>query len=167
MPTEVIKPNSLDEDNTKSPKSNIRQQILNNKFAMAADKHTHSLRRDLLLSNFDRNMTVEKARFEPTGELIDIQPTPVAPTTSHLDTPKVDVNINEDVINNSSNTEVANSPPAEMTYALTMSPSAPTLTTSSNGTVLINAAPLTNSHSMSDRRRLAQVRSEVIITIYC
>lgn len=41
-----------------------------NKFAtMATDKYTQSLRRDLLLSNFDRNLTVEQAHFDPSLSL--------------------------------------------------------------------------------------------------
>lgn len=168
MPTEVLKPNIIDEDNTKSLNGNMRQQILNNKFGMATDKQAHSLRRDLLLSNFDRNLTVEKARFEPTEETIGAQPALVASST---DAPKVDVDMNEDVIKTLNNTEVGDSPSKEINCTPTISPSVPNLNTSSNGTVLANAALLSGNHSMSDRRRLNQARSEVIITkrfaIYC
>ncbi|CAO3586724.1 unnamed protein product [Absidia cylindrospora] len=41
-----------------------------NKFAtIATDKYTQNLRRDLLLSNFDRNLTVEQAHFDPNLSL--------------------------------------------------------------------------------------------------
>ncbi|KAF7723968.1 hypothetical protein EC973_001484 [Apophysomyces ossiformis] len=50
-----------------------------NKFAtIPNDKYPQNLRRDLLLSNFDRNLTVEKAHFEPqtlhTPEVVSDDP---------------------------------------------------------------------------------------------
>jgi hypothetical protein len=51
-----------DENNSKSSRKTTPNIVTDN------NKHPISLRRDLLLSNFDKNITVEKARFEPTDE---------------------------------------------------------------------------------------------------
>ncbi|KAG1048556.1 hypothetical protein G6F46_004699 [Rhizopus delemar] len=51
-----------DENNSKSSRKTTPNIATDN------NKHPISLRRDLLLSNFDKNITVEKARFEPTDE---------------------------------------------------------------------------------------------------
>jgi hypothetical protein len=169
MPTELVKPLSEEEENGKNSKR--RQPILNSKFA--TDKFTHSLRRDLLVSNFDKTMTVEKARFEPIEEPISTtQSVPLLPTLTHQSNitikPEADV-LNDDVNhrNESNKIDLAISPPT--TYALTMSPSAPTLSTTtqygSNGNTLLTSAPLAKSPSVTDKRRLTQVRSEV--NFYC
>lgn len=139
--------------------------------------NTNSLRRDVLLSKFDRTLVVEKAKFEPTSSsgsednlLMQTQSAPITPT-QHADAllPKMDIKPNDE-----SNTQDADSgnatssPPAPMpTYALTMSPSAPTLSTTANSNnsmaSLLTSNPLTTSHSVNDhKRRLTPVKSEVI-----
>ncbi|CAO3654652.1 unnamed protein product [Mucor fragilis] len=137
--------------------------------------NTNSLRRDVLLSKFDRTLVVEKAKFEPTSSsgsednlLMQTQSAPITPT-QHADAllPKMDI-----IPNDESNTQDADSgnatssPPAPMpTYALTMSPSAPTLSTTANSNnsmaSLLTSNPLTTSHSVNDhKRRLTPVKSE-------
>ncbi|GAA5795120.1 hypothetical protein HPULCUR_000472 [Helicostylum pulchrum] len=140
MPTESIRSNN--DDNNKRRSSS--------KFALAPDKHAHSLRRDLLLSNFDKNMTVEKARFEPIDENLVTQVAPATNYTNHATTPKIDITPAEHLVHD--NTELASSLPSEMTYALTMSPSAPTLSSTFNNNVSLNNVPLTTSQS--ERRRI-------------
>lgn len=149
MPTESIRSNN--DDNNKRRSSS--------KFALAPDKHAHSLRRDLLLSNFDKNMTVEKARFEPIDENLVTQVAPATNYTNHATTPKIDITPAEHLVHD--NTELASSLPSEMTYALTMSPSAPTLSSTFNNNVSLNNVPLTTSQS--ERRRI-NPRNEVMNT---
>ncbi|KAI8077595.1 hypothetical protein BDF21DRAFT_400031 [Thamnidium elegans] len=95
-------------------------------------------------------MTVEKARFEPTDETIVTQVAPATNYTKHSLTPKIDITPAEHLVHD--NTELTSSPPSEMTYALTMSPSAPTLSSTFNNNVLLNTVPLTASQS--ERRRI-------------
>lgn len=171
------------ESNIRSNNDDKRRS--SNKFSssLTQDKYVHSLRRDLLLSNFDKTMTVEKARFEPIDEIIP-PPTPppstmtaasqqqqqqvpaaasIITSVSHsTPSPKI-LDSTHDHLSSVTENELGHSPPTpEMTYTLTMSPSAPTL--SSNSSVLSTTSPLTTSHSMSDRRRINPVRSEVTIT---
>ena len=89
------------EDNTLRKKKSL---LLTN---AKDNKYTHSLRRDLLVSNFDKTMTVEKTRHDP---IKDISPTQSAPLISTLTQP----------IPHHDNDL---SPP----FGLTTSPSAPTL----------------------------------------
>lgn len=149
MPTESIKSNTDDSSKRRS----------SNKFALVPDKHAHSLRRDLLLSNFDKNMTVEKAQFEPIDEAIVTQVAPATNYTNLATTLKIDITPAEHLGHD--NTELASSLPSKMTYALTMSPSAPTLSSSFNNKVLLNIVPLTASQS--ERRRI-NPRNEVMNT---
>ncbi|KAF1802525.1 hypothetical protein FB192DRAFT_1378493 [Mucor lusitanicus] len=132
--------------------------------------NTHSLRRDLLLSKFDRTLVVEKAKFEPTASedslITQTQSAPIVPT-QHTDAllPKMDVLPNDE--SHTLEADSTSSPPAPMpTYALTMSPSAPTLSSTagnSNNSMasLLTSNPLTTSHSVNDhKRRLTPVKSE-------
>lgn len=150
MPTESIRSNNDDSSNKRRS---------NNKFVLAPDKYTHSLRRDLLLSNFDKNMTVEKARFEPTDDTTVTQVAPATNYTNHSLTPKIDITPAEHLVHD--NTELASSPPSEMTYALTMSSSTPTLSSTFNNNTLLNTVPLTTSQS---ERRRTNHRNEVMNT---
>jgi hypothetical protein len=176
MPTEVANSNNDEEDSTKNSNNKRRQQLKTNMFAMpAVEKHntTHSLRRDLLLSNFDKTMTVEKARFEPTEEPITTHSAPFLSTLAQImptSIPKINIIPNDHVSMSESTTEQPNnSPPTSTgTYTLPMSPSITTLSASSstgtmNGNTLLTTVPLTTSHSLNDRKRLTQNRSEVII----
>lgn len=54
MPTEE------EESNSKS------RRPFSSNVSMISDNIKHPMRRDLVLPNFDKNITVEKARFEPT-----------------------------------------------------------------------------------------------------
>jgi hypothetical protein len=99
-------------------------------------------------------MTVEKARFEPNvHEDLNTQP-PIIP--------KIDVTSDPELVG--SDSEPA--PPglsnnnSLTTYALTMSPSAPTLSTIAAGGGPPPSATLSN-----DRKRLTLVKSEVFIII--
>lgn len=144
--------------------------------------NTNSLRRDLLLSKFDRTLVVEKAKFEPSSnnhsnsDDNSIQSTPIIPTQNNdnispkIDTIPDDENTLDTEHHQQNNNSTLSSPPAAMTtYALTMSPSAPTLgsmannTNSNNASPLLTSNPLTTSHSVNDhKRRLTPVKSEVI-----
>lgn len=102
-------PSSIVDNNEK--KSTVRQpssrratpsQPFLNKFAtIATDKYTQGLRRDLLLSNFDRNLTVEQAHFDPNHSLAVPQensmPNPATSTSSQS------LNNNNNNINNTHN----------------------------------------------------------------
>ncbi|KAL9558191.1 hypothetical protein MBANPS3_001011 [Mucor bainieri] len=139
--------------------------------------NTNSLRRDLLLSKFDRTLVVEKAKFEPTSSnnddnlITQTQSAPIIPT-QHTDTllPRMDIPPSDEshTPDADSSHHATSSPPAPMpTYALTMSPSAPTLSTTGNSNSnnsmasLLTSNPLTTSHSVNDhKRRLTPVKSE-------
>ncbi|CAO3630698.1 unnamed protein product [Mucor hiemalis] len=86
MPVELIKPSNEEDDIKNSNNTNTKRikPLLNNKFA--TDKYNHSLRRDLLVSNFDKTMTVEKARFEPLEDPIiaTTQSTPILTQQAHI-----------------------------------------------------------------------------------
>jgi hypothetical protein len=170
MPSEIIKSTSSNNEEEDINAKNKRKQ--QNKFAIMTPNTTHSLRRDLLLSNFDRNMTVEKAKFEPAEEpIISIQLAPTLTTSTAINTaintaiiPKTDNTfIPVDIVkwsdpNNDQPILSISPPPQNATYALTQSPSAPTLSASTS------ASTINLSTTVNDRRRLTQVRSEVMIT---
>lgn len=160
---------------TKPPQSSDADE--NQKRLKKYDKfNTNSLRRDLLLSKFDRTLVVEKAKFEPSSNsgnentlITQTQSAPIIPT-QHSDTllPKIDIIPNDESNTLDADSNATSSPPAPMpTYALTMSPSAPTLSTTGNSNSsmasLLTSNPLTTSHSVNDhKRRLTPVKSEVI-----
>jgi hypothetical protein len=148
MPAETSKQQLEAEDENAVSKSNKRRQP--NKYSLTND-NKHSLRRDLLLSNFDRTMTVEKARFEPnTHDDLNI-PSPIIP--------KVDVTSNpEPVASDSEPVPLSNNNNSLATYALTMSPSAPTLSTAAAGA---GGGPPPSTTLSNDRKRLMPVKSEV------
>ncbi|CAO3615969.1 unnamed protein product [Cunninghamella blakesleeana] len=106
-----VQPPSTIDNNEK--KTTVRQpsrrgtpsQPFVNKFAtIATDKYTQGLRRDLLLSNFDRNLTVEQAHFDPNESLAVPQensmPNPATSTSSH--------SLNNNNINNTHNNNNTN-----------------------------------------------------------
>ncbi|KAI7872679.1 hypothetical protein BDF14DRAFT_1953763 [Spinellus fusiger] len=66
------------------PRPNPPKKQFLNKFAtLPTDKCPQNLCRDLLLSNFDRNLTVEKAHFEPQPLAMSAVPQPSTSTSSH------------------------------------------------------------------------------------
>lgn len=138
MPAETSKQIEADDDSSLL-KINKRRQP--NKYSLTND-NKHSLRRDLLLNNFDRTMIVEKARFEPNiREDLNAQ-VPIIP--------KVEV---------TSDNEHGSDPElTPKTYALTLSPSAPTLRTITAG-----GGPSPSTTLSNDRKRLPIVKSEVFI----
>ncbi|KAI9474125.1 MAG: hypothetical protein EXX96DRAFT_652831 [Benjaminiella poitrasii] len=138
MPVEL--PKASDEEDTSNRKWQTSNATRHTQTASASSNY--SLRRDLLLSNFDRTMIVEKAKFEPTTT----EEQPMIPTL------KIDVSNIPDMV--TIDTENTNSSPTMTTYALTMSPSAPTFSSHANGsTSLLLANPLTVTQSMNDSRK--------------
>lgn len=177
MPVETIKPNTNNEDDDSTTKNNKRRHQ-NNKFAAVMTQsnipHSSTLRRDILLSNFDKNMTVEKAKFEPSSNeepmIIPPQSAPNIPadtTAAVAMTPQQqntfipseqNVNMNNEANEQQPPVAMSLSPSITYTQMLRQSPSTPTLSPStSTGTINL-------SSSVNDRRRLTQVRSEVTIT---
>lgn len=167
MPVELIKSLMNEDEDIKGTNNNTKRikPLLNSKFA--TDKYNHSLRRDLLVSNFDKTMIVEKARFEPLEDPIvaTTQSAPILTQQAHIPKTTESFLSNDENVSHRSDpvhkSESDNSPP--VTYALTMSPSAPTLsanTASGNENTYVTSAPLTTTQSHNDKRRLTQVRSE-------
>ncbi|KAI9009973.1 hypothetical protein CLU79DRAFT_774194 [Phycomyces nitens] len=100
MSPDSLKPTNSTTDVTLQPNPNLsrpnqpKRQFMNKFATIPTDKSPQNLCRDLLLSNFDRNLTVEKAHFEPqpftgtaNGVIMAPTPQPSYSNSSHSSIP--------------------------------------------------------------------------------